>query len=225
MPWRLGSSRSPTVKTTDTFKLSCFPAWQMVICEMPPSGTTCELCPTRQFLAPTSSTEDSRAKILALRAAGKAWQESEAAFFSRCRDYVPSSAPHLSFLRMYLRSVPVAGNEWGKNWPTSGMIYDGMLFPLKRWAPTTAAKDGSYLLPTPTAKHYGSNKGGAAGRTGNARHSIHQMATLGLLPGHEKGPLNREYLELVMGYPLRWTEITAWATAWFRSKRAPLSKG
>jgi hypothetical protein len=38
------------------------------------------------------------------------------------------------------------------------------------------------LLPTPSAQSYGSNKGGAAGRTGKTRHSLESMAKNGLWP-------------------------------------------
>jgi hypothetical protein len=38
------------------------------------------------------------------------------------------------------------------------------------------------LLPTPTAQSYGSNQGGAAGRTGPVRHSLESMARNGMWP-------------------------------------------
>jgi len=42
--------------------------------------------------------------------------------------------------------------------------------------------DCSSLLPTPSAVSYGSNKGGAAGRTGQERHSLESMARKALWP-------------------------------------------
>jgi len=42
--------------------------------------------------------------------------------------------------------------------------------------------DCSSLLPTPSAVSYGSNKGGAAGRTGQERHSLESMARRGVWP-------------------------------------------
>lgn len=105
---------------------------------------------------------------------------------------------------------------------SAGMTVAGMFYPRERSA--RPSRGTGFFLPRPTAKHYGSNRGGAAGRVGKPRHSIHQLATLGLLPGHLKGALNREYLELVMGYPLRWTEIEPWAMQWFRSRRGSRSK-
>lgn len=47
---------------------------------------------------------------------------------------------------------------------------------------TDAVVRGFAKLPTPTAKSYGSNQGGAAGRTGKVRHSLDAMARMGKLP-------------------------------------------
>lgn len=44
------------------------------------------------------------------------------------------------------------------------------------------AETASGLLPTPAAQSYGSNQGGAAGRTGKVRPSLEAMARTGLLP-------------------------------------------
>lgn len=46
----------------------------------------------------------------------------------------------------------------------------------------TSAKECSCLLPTPTARGYGSNKGGANGRVGEERASLDTLARRGLLP-------------------------------------------
>ena len=47
---------------------------------------------------------------------------------------------------------------------------------------SASAYSGSQLLPTPTAQSYGSNQGGAAGRTGPVRHGLQSMAKAGLWP-------------------------------------------
>lgn len=57
--------------------------------------------------------------------------------------------------------------------PPSGFL------PLTSARPTSG--DESSLLPTPSASSYGSNKGGAAGRTGKDRPSLDSMARRGLL--------------------------------------------
>lgn len=85
------------------------------------------------------------------------------------------------------------------------------------------------LWPTPAAQSYGSNQGGAAGRTGKVRYSLESLAKMGRLPspgandyksgadysdgrrGHSpqlrhlmNGPLNPTFPAWLMGYPLEW---------------------
>ncbi len=52
---------------------------------------------------------------------------------------------------------------------------------------TLSDKAVAGLLPTPSAQSYGSNQGGAAGRTGPVRHSLDSMAKQGLLPSPDTG--------------------------------------
>lgn len=59
--------------------------------------------------------------------------------------------------------------------------------------------------PTPSATSYGSNRGGAAGRTGKIRYSLHSLARMGDLPGHPEEPLRPAWVEWLMGFPLGWT--------------------
>ncbi len=137
---------------------------------------------------------------------------------------------------------------------------------LETLEPLTSESESS-LLPTPTAQGYGSNQGGAAGRSGAVRHSLQSMATKNLWPTptvtgnynrkgasknsgdvlatavnknlwptprasanenrqykpspsqlagtHGKslaaevgGPLNPEFVEWLMGFPLEWTALS-----------------
>lgn len=54
------------------------------------------------------------------------------------------------------------------------------------------------LLPTLTATPYGSNKGGAAGRTGEARPSLDTLAGSALSP---------TWCEWFQGFPIGWTDV------------------
>jgi hypothetical protein len=69
----------------------------------------------------------------------------------------------------------------------------------------------SFLLPTPSASRYGSNKGGAAGRVGKERPSLDTMAKRARLPapvgflGRAGGLLSPLYVEWMMGFPIEWT--------------------
>jgi len=225
-PCHRGLGHSPTVKTTDTLKLFFCLGCTAVNLRPPLFGTTLPLsylscCPETKLI---SSTADSPVRISVLRAMEKAWQALVAGYIG---SYIASSkklSRRSSSSKTSQQFGPVELAKWPSHLPQSGMIKTGMLYQRKRSARPSMATAG-FFLPRPTAKHYGSNKGGAAGRVGLPRHSIWQLATKGLLPGHPKGALNREYLELVMGYPLQWTEIAPWVTQWYRSKRKQPSKG
>lgn len=227
-----GLDQSPIVKQTDTLKPFCCPECAKVSLLPDQSGQTCALCAGTICPASKFSTADSLVRTYQLRALERAWRESEADFTLNSKGLCAKQSQLSSFLKTSLQSGHADLAVWCGDFPSSGMTVAGQLYqPLKLEVrssekggfflprPTAENRAGRYL-PRPTAKHYGSNKGGAKGRTGEARHSIHQLASRGLLPGHPKGALNRRYLELVMGFPMQWTEIDAWATEHLRHKRA-----
>lgn len=80
------------------------------------------------------------------------------------------------------------------------------------------------LWPTPSAVSYGSNKGGAAGRVGETRHSLESLAAqsgrLGGTPprGRSTVALNPEFVETLMGLPVGWTDCGYSETESSRSK-------
>lgn len=218
-----GSSQSRTVNVTDTLNQCSCPAWPAVYYTRPPFGMMCGRCEGIYCPRWISSPGVSHARTSALQELEQAWKEADQDYFSRSFASLANFDPDSFSWKTSQLSLFGGLTEFSWSSLRWGSIVDGRLYQPQRWEPRTSGSDGSYL-PTPTAKHYGSNKGGGGGReSGEHRHSIHQLATLGLLPGHEKGALNREYLELVMGYPTRWTEIAAWATQWFRPKRGKRS--
>lgn len=104
------------------------------------------------------------------------------------------------------------------------------------------------LLPTPAATSYGSNRGGAAGRTGKERHSLESMARKDLWPApaargwrcgkasdeiynarsrplnermerSDGGALSPLWVEWLMGFPLGWTALEHWVTRSSRKSR------
>lgn len=188
-------------------------------------------------------------RTLALQDLVQAWKESEVDFFSRSLGLQTNSG-QLSFSwKTYQPLGPAELNEWGKNWPQSGMIVGGILYRLRKSERLTKEIVGSYL-PTPSASSYGSNKGGSAGRVGKERISLDTMARKSLWPTpnatdykgpstrskgkdrpicdddlptrlnrHQPGPLNPTFVEYLMGFPLGWTELNASAIQWFRFKR------
>lgn len=62
-------------------------------------------------------------------------------------------------------------------------------------------------LPTPTAKLYGNNRGGAAGRTGKVRPSLETMI----------GGVSIALREWMMGWPIGWTALGPLETGRFRT--------
>ncbi len=115
--------------------------------------------------------------------------------------------------------------------------------PMTSGLPISEGESLSWLLPTPTASSYGSNQGGANGRTGAVRLSLQAMAAKGLLatpteiasqlspsmakwPGcaawqmvHPTGPLLPSFVEFLMGFPDGWTDCGPSATRSSRSAR------
>lgn len=91
------------------------------------------------------------ARISALQAMVQAWQASD---LDWCLKYSGSSqkyAPGSFSLKTCRRLGHVAANEWGKNWPRSGMIVGGICYPLLTWGRRTKEKDG-FCWVTPTAR-------------------------------------------------------------------------
>jgi hypothetical protein len=125
--------------------------------------------------------EDSPVKTSQSLGVVKAWQESEAVFSSKLSVWSKKSSPLSSSwktsqpleLEVFLKSsMPLQ---------KSGMIVGGLVYLPQQLEPLTSEKGGSYL-PTPTATQYGSNKGGALGRTGKERLSLETMARKNLWP-------------------------------------------
>lgn len=112
----------------------------------------------------------------------RAWKVSEAAFFSKWNELLESSNQRSFSSKTCLQSAPVEARQWGKDWPRSGMIVGGIIYPLPMSERLTNENGGFCLLPTPTASQYGTCVGGAAGRTGRVRASLNTMARSGLWP-------------------------------------------
>jgi hypothetical protein len=269
-----GSDQSPTVKTSDTLKEFYCPAWLRAIFQTRLFGTTFEHLAVKFSGVPSISfTADSPARTSALLVLAKAWQASEADWFSRYSASSKKFGQRSSLWKTSQPSEHVARNEWSRNWPASGMTVDGELFPLSTWArrtketdgfcwPTVKSSDGAkggpnqrgskgdlalpaaiHLYPTPSASNYGTNKGGAAGRTGKERPSLETIARHNLWPTPKAaearqgwrsmnkrgnptlsnrvgGSLSPLWTEWLQGYPIGWTELSVWAIPLCQRRRA-----
>lgn len=223
-----GLQPSLSAKQTGTLKLSYFHAWPKGHCPELLYGMMSEPClPPLWMFQLTSLLPDSLARISRLRVAVVAWKESEAAWFSR---YFVLSKESRRPSCSWKTSRPLGRaevNEWGKNWPRSGMIAGGIVYPLMTWERRTKESDGSCLLPTVTASSYGTGVGGQAGRVGKVRPSLNTMATKNLWPTPQPAPgqLNPAWVEWLMNFPLGWTELNDLGMRWYQRKQEKRSEG
>lgn len=234
-----GSGLDTIVSSTDTHKAFSYPECPVENCPSHLYGTMCEHLRANTLSCPsTLSMVGSHARILALQELELAWEASEVDFSTTSQGLSAKQTRDSFFSKTSQQLELVASTMSLKHLPNSGMIVAGRLYQPPQLAPVTREKDGSCLL-TPTAQNYGSDQGGAAGRVGKIRLSLESMARRGVLPTPTardwKGPcganrqspdlpltvgghLNPQFVEEIMGYSIGWTELSAWATQWFRSK-------
>ena len=124
----------------------------------------------------TSSLEDIRANRLA-------WQEER-----KPLTIPDTSSPTSSIMCEQLDLLSASSrmskdtstedlNQSSKTWKAQVTIQRGEYSVRKKLAHLTKGNASSFL-PTPTATPYGNNQGGAAGRTGQVRHSLESMAAI-----------------------------------------------
>ena len=236
-----GSVLLPIVKLTPIVKESLQVECPNVSCLSRQSGTMCEHSQHPFYQKKlTSFMEASHAKTFQLQAAAKAWKESEADYFTKSCGWPKKSSPRSYSLKTSLELgqkglIPLSGN-----WPISGMIVDGSLYPLRKSERTIKEKDGGFLptptrrsppdcpaerkrhspsleaivnmFPTPTARDWKDNGLSPAELT---RNSI----TLATKAG---GKLNPAWVEWLMGYPFEWTELKDSVMPLFQRKRKKL---
>lgn len=241
-----GSELSHTVRETDTLRLCCCREWLLADWKEHQSGTTLHRSTGPCYQTSTSYSAASPAKTSVLPELVEAWAASEADFIRTSKDLSKKQSQLSSFLKTSLRSGHADLVVWCGDFPRSGMILGGQLYLPQALEPHTKETDGSYSLPTPSASTYGSNQGGSAGRTGKQRPSLETMARKNLWPtptvfgNHQNkiqgnshliglatavgGPLNPTWVEWLMNFPLGWTELSASAMQWFRSRRKQLSR-
>lgn len=139
-----GLDQSRTVKTTDTLNRSYFLGCLIEQLRERRSGTMSEPCYLDIFQKSTLFMEASHAKTLVLQAMEKAWQESEADYFSRSLDLSKIlNLPSYS-LKMYPLSELVDLMQSLKKLPMQGMIVGGQIYPLRKLERHIKEIDGGY---------------------------------------------------------------------------------
>ena len=243
--------QSPIVKQIDTLRLYYCPECEIMSWTEPQSAPMCENCKESisEILESTSSLEASPVRTSVLQEMEKAWQESEVDFSSTLLDWSKKSSPVSSFWKTCQPLELVVFSTSSAHLPKSGMTVAGLVYQPQALELHINAKDGSYL-PTPTNQSYGTNQGGAAGRTGMVRMSLETMARKNLWPAQTArdwkdngknpselnrnsttlatiagGKLNPQWVEWLMGYRCGWTELGVLETQWFRHKSKKRLRG
>lgn len=218
-----GCGRSHTVNVIPTAMLSYCRGCDSVNFLTLLSGTILRLsekpcCPDMS----TSSTEDSPARISAIQDLERAWKVSEAAFSLSSSDSLAIfDRDSFSWKTCQLSLIEdLSGFAWSSL--RSGMIRDGRLYQPASLEPNTCAKDGGYW-PTPCARDYRS-PGVSRSRKAHIeqRRGIPLSLWFKITFGMRLFPT---FVELMMGYPPKFTALEPWATAWYRSRRKQRSKG
>ena len=113
--------------------------------------------------------------------------------------------------------------ESSVTFPRWGMIRDGVVFQRPKSELHTDEIDFGSLLPTPTAQRFGTSNNGRRGDGSTFRQagkpSLHTMALRNFweTPVPEGGgPLNPEFVEWLMGWPIGWTDSEPLGMAKFR---------
>lgn len=144
--YQIGSDQLPIVKSSDTLPQSYFQECQKVNCQLLQSGMMSQPLEEKTCQKSTSSAEDSHAKILALQEMEKAWQESEADYFSRLLDLRKKSNLHSFFSKTYQPSHQGEELKSLIKLPKWGMIVAGLVYPLRKLERTISVRDGGYWL-------------------------------------------------------------------------------
>ncbi len=234
--------QSPTAKSSDTVRqFFCQECLQGTCAEHPSGMTLCHLMETNSMDTLISYLVASHAKTSALQALEKAWQESEADYFSRSLGCVARLSPDLSFWRMYQPLLLEGDQKWSGKLPRWGMIVGGVLYQLRALERYTSARDGS-CWPTPNARDWKDTASQGNRKSPNLGAKVLSMMATPTAsqankpirapsPSRAKGEhgedlqdsigrLNPEsigkklcpqWVSVLMGYPITWTDCEPWA--------------
>jgi len=210
-PWKATSNQLPIVKSSPMLEVSFFREWQTEASPSPQYGMTLQRLLALRYPGLTLSMGVSHAKISAPRDVERVWKESEADYFSRSCGWPKKSDP-----RSYsLKTVRLSGRGGLAlsltNYPASGMIVDGVCWPLKMWERYTKGS-GGFCLPTPLAGHAGrliSKPTPMEVRMGRSKDTATWIYNnFPIFAGKHLSPT---FWERLMGYRTGWTAIEPWA--------------
>lgn len=151
----------------------------------------------------TSSAAGSRVRTLAMREPGRGLMARVAAFGPKCAGWLASFDPSSFSWRTSQLSLTEIGGlglaVFSETWPRSGLMRSGIAYQLPQLAPLTSGiGSGSWPTPRKTMR-----RGWIAYLRPNARGNLEEV--LGAMG--ERGPINPEWTEWLMGFPIGWSEI------------------
>jgi hypothetical protein len=230
----LGSYPWPTARSIPIAGESSSPGCTGGASPLPQSGTTSEHSEGMISRPWTLSWAGSHARTSVRQDLERAWTESGPAFIGNSSALLANFDPSSCSWKTLQRSALTPG-ELSKIWPASGLTVDGALFlrpklelPTnaigggwrgKLW-PTLVAGDarsaGSRNLPGSKAKA-GLSLSDAVRNNNGERIANVARTSLGT------GPLNPDWCEWFMGYPVTWSASAPWAMPLSRTKRGSRS--
>lgn len=225
-PSRNGSDQSPIAKLIPTVKAYCSQDFEIKASLLPQYGLILERlgCLEKSERLQISSTEDSLVRTSALPAWEKAWKESEAVFFSKSCAWPKKSSPNFYSLRTYQLLRAEEDSKLSSKLPRWGMIVDGVLYPLRGSELYTDVKDGSYLA-TPTASQASKPIRSPSPSRKNSKHGEDLQDSIGRLNPEMIGKkLSPVFVELMMGFPMGWTDCAPLETPLYRNRFAKHGK-
>src|SRR5690606_11829598 len=132
-PWLRGSEQSPIVKSSDTLNPSYWSEWRRGISSSRPSGMTSPPSGASSSEHQSiSSSEDSPARISALRDIERAWTESDRGFSLKSSDSFASADLDSSCWRTHQISLFSGLTEYSWSSMRWGMMRDGLLYQPKK---------------------------------------------------------------------------------------------
>ena len=146
-----GLNQSPIAKSIPTVKQSSCPELRVLNLRTPQYGMILKHWNGLDSHGDMSISylEVSRVKGLVLQGLEKAWQMSEAGYFSRSCGWPKKSNPSSYSLKTYPQLLQEGESAFLGNLPRWGMTVDGVLYPLLP-AELPTKETGSSYLPTPT---------------------------------------------------------------------------
>lgn len=191
------------------------------------SGMTCGLLTAEHGAALlTWFLGASRAKTSALPAAAMAWTESEADSGEKWRALFAKWNHASCEWRIPQCSLLEDSEPFSETWPRSGLMRDGTCYLLPTVAPSISVNASGSLLPTPTVCGNYNAKGASKKAGDGLATALKRMPTLVArdhrspgrsrlertgskagdhLPNVVGGPLNPDWCEWFMGFPIGWT--------------------